>query len=422
MYEVGAVLIMVEDLEFSRTQKKGGGDRERDRSPDRSRRGKDGGRGADRYDGRDQGGRRSRDDYRPDRSPDPTKRESGGYGGRNPYDFSDRQRNRSRSPRGHGRQESDQYRRRSPSPYRRSQADQAADRLDIPRRYGSDVPDVQLLLLQEVQREFVSWVQKAFYDRGLKSDVMFLNPRFPRDAVIQRQVLEGVHGVIELDARAQGTGTISLQVFDRSAGASNVRFDQYQALDPKVAAELVLRAKQQASPSQPAPSSGYQPPNYGAAYQPPLQQQQYSYPPVAPQQQQAPPAQPDLSALMSQLDPASLQRLLASLQGGQSSAQPNLAGLLPQQAPPRQNLPPPNQAAPAPNSQIDVNAILASLKGPSAPQAPPTQQARPPAGYGAPAPAPAYGAPQPGLPAGATAEQQQQVENIMATLAKFRQR
>jgi hypothetical protein len=77
--------------------------------------------------------------------------------------------------------------------------------------------------------------------RGIKVEVMFLNPRFPLQAIIRRQILEGVHGVTKLDMRCQQSAKIPLQVFDRQGGANNVRFDEYQDLDPKIAAELILR-------------------------------------------------------------------------------------------------------------------------------------------------------------------------------------
>ncbi|KAM0324822.1 hypothetical protein ACHAQA_007788 [Verticillium albo-atrum] len=104
------------------------------------------------------------------------------------------------------------------------------------------IPDVQFLLLQEVNPDFVDWASRAFVDRGLKIDVMFLHPNMPRDAVIQRQVVEGVHAVVDLDIRANTTGRFSVRVFDRSQGG-NTRFDEYQELEPHVAAELVVRAR-----------------------------------------------------------------------------------------------------------------------------------------------------------------------------------
>ena len=108
--------------------------------------------GADRFvphnDFRDQP--RRRDDYRPPmRSPSPK-----GYRGRDEYrggrDRSpDRyyggRRSRSRSPYGRGA-----IRQRSPSPRRREIDEDAA--LPIPRRDARDVPDVQLILVEELDR------------------------------------------------------------------------------------------------------------------------------------------------------------------------------------------------------------------------------------------------------------------------------
>ncbi|KAK4131398.1 hypothetical protein BT67DRAFT_427421 [Trichocladium antarcticum] len=229
-------------LEISRAQKKKD---ERERSPDR--RTPRGGRGSDaRFDAGDRTSWK-RDDYRPGRSPSPRRNEGrGSRDGPFPRDRefgAGHERRRSRSPVRFNRYgEESSYRRRSPSPHRRAPSD--GDRLDIPRRFGADVPDVQILLTQEVSRDFVAWVQGALHNRGLKTDVMYINPRFPRDAVVQRQVVEGVHAIIDLDYTAQSQGKIPVQVFIRS-GASSVRFELYQQIDPPVAAELVLREKSQ---------------------------------------------------------------------------------------------------------------------------------------------------------------------------------
>lgn len=88
--------------------------------------------------------RRTRDDYRPIRSPSPR-----GFRGRN--DFRGRERTpdqyfrgRSRSPYGGG----GGYRSRSPT--RQNTDDEAT--LPIPRRNPRDVPDVQIILVDEVDR------------------------------------------------------------------------------------------------------------------------------------------------------------------------------------------------------------------------------------------------------------------------------
>ncbi|KAK7968870.1 hypothetical protein PG988_007943 [Apiospora saccharicola] len=334
---------------------------------------------------------RRRDDYRP-RSPSPTRAshsrhgsfgrdrtnwESSSYGGRS--------RGRSRSPVSYN----GGYRRRSPSPHYRGPPTTEAD-LDIPRRYAGEVPDVQLLLLQEVDRDFVTWVQRSFAERGLKVDVMFLNPRFPRDLVIQRQIVEGVHGVSELDYRAQSIAKIPLQVFDRSAGRHNARFDQYQDLDPVIAAELVARAKSLSQIASPAVYGGGMYTQGGYAPGPPAA---HSY------SAQQPPAHTGLAGL-NNLDNATLAKVLAVMQPGAQGAMPGQPMM--------------------PDAGVDVNAILGALGGNGA--APPTMPQHAPqhhqhaASY---APPP-YGNIPPQHPPHA-GDNAQHVQNIMAQLSRYRQ-
>ena len=56
-------------------------------------------------------------------------------------------------------------------------------------------------------------------------------PHVSLAAVIKRQVLEGVQAVVKLYRLARTTGKIPLQLFDRTGGASNVRFEGESALD-----------------------------------------------------------------------------------------------------------------------------------------------------------------------------------------------
>lgn len=255
--------------------------------------------------------------------------------------------------------------------------------------------------MQELDRGFVSWVEGEFRARGVKVETMFLSPRLPLDAVIRRQILEGVHAVSQLDMRSQNSSKIPLQVFDRQGGANNVRFDEYRDLDPRIGAELVIRAKQ----TQPQIPPAYAQPQYPSnqSYQPPAA----AAPPAA-----NPTA--NLAALVGQLDNNTLQRLLGSLntlapqqQAPQQAPNvppttnpsidlANLLGGLKSQQPPTQVFPP-QQPQPDPYAGLANNPALASLfnSAAAAPQQSPAQ-------------------PQPQQSA-------QQVQNIMAQLAKFRQ-
>ncbi|RFU79188.1 hypothetical protein TARUN_3044 [Trichoderma arundinaceum] len=408
-------------LEISRLQDKS--KKERNRSPERGARGRDGGRRGEKYRDENRPARNQsprRNDYygrtdRADRA-DRTERteRTDSYGRDRGYYDSGRGRGRSRSPSGYGRNEKDSYRRRSPSPYSRPRHEAE---LDLPRRYGADVPDVQIIMQPDVNRDFGTWVEGAFKAKGLRTNVMYLHPRFPKDQVIQRQAAEGVHGVVDLDLRAQSMARIPVHSFDRSGGIHNVRFEQYVDLEPSTAAEVILRAKASGAASYGQPyggGAGGYPTQYGAqapqaphvaAY--PGMQQPGSYP-----QQPAPsaPAAADLASLIGQVDNNTLQRLLSTIQAGSSGVMPG--GLAHGGAKP---------AAPAANAAVDIQAILGSLNGGAAPQQHPG--AHPQMQYGAPyggqpAAVPSVGVAQ---PAAGTGDAATQVQNIMAQLARYRQ-
>lgn len=230
---------------------------------------------------------------------------------------------------------------------------------------------------------------------------MFLHPSFPREAIIQRQVVEGVHAIVDLDMQAHTYGKIPLRVFDRSGGTS-ARYDDYRDIDPPIAAELVLRAKSQAVPYQSAPPPPQ--PQYHGYGQPYGGQPAPSHTPTYPGGQGSrgpPPAQPpavnaaDLASVMNGIDNATLQRLLANM--GSQGAGPAAT----------------NNAAGAANAQIQ--ALIGGLQ--TVPAAAPAQ----PASYGGQA-FPPNGAPTHGHPSAAgTGDSAVQVQNIMAQLARYRQ-
>ncbi|KAF4481579.1 RNA-binding [Fusarium agapanthi] len=381
-------------LEVSRAQDKS--KKDKTRSPDRNKT-RDSGRRNERQ------GHQARDDYRSSRGHSPHPNDYGrdeSYGRDRGFYDNSRGRARSRSP-GYGRNGKDSnYRRRSPSPYGRPRHEAE---LDLPRRYGADVPDVQVILQPDVNRDFVNWVEQAFKSQGLRSEVMFLHPRIPKDMVVQRQAAEGVHAVVDLDIRAQSSGKIPVQAFDRSAGSNNVRYDQYENLDPATAAKVILQAKASGGPrnyGQTYRGNGYGSAPYGGqtSYQAPAASYPGPPPPAHYGQQQPPPVNvADIATMMGQLDPASLQQLLAQVQGGVQNPAPAQGG---------------TSAAAAGAAQPDIQALLGSLGGNGA--VPQHQQQQHPSGpYGA-----SYGhVPQPPSNGDAAV----QVQNIMAQLARYRQ-
>jgi hypothetical protein len=209
---------------------------------------------------------------------------------------------------------------------------------------------------------------------------------------VQRQVVEGVLAIVDLDYTAQSQGKIPIQVFIRSGGSS-VRFELYQGVDPPVAAELVMREKSQHGVQLAQSHPPYVPNGYGQQPRYPTEAAPagypYQYPPqsVAPAQPQAaPPPAADLASVVGQLDNSALQALLASLQNPQAST----AAHAPHSAVPPASAQP--QAA-----QIDMNALFGNLRSVAA--------AAPPAPVpGAPAPGvPSYGAAPPYAPPAAPA-------------------
>ncbi|KAF9766121.1 hypothetical protein IL306_001523 [Fusarium sp. DS 682] len=386
-------------LEVSRAQDKS--KKDKTRSPDRNK-SRDNERRNDRH------GHQNRDDYRSTRGHSPPRNNDYGreesYGRDRGYYDNNRGRGRSRSPT-YGRNGKDNYRRRSPSPYGRPRHE---TELALPRRYGADVPDVQVILQPDVNRDFVNWVEQAFKSQGLRSEVMFLHPRIPKDMVVQRQAAEGVHAVVDLDIRAQNTGKIPVQAFDRSAGSNNVRYDQYENLDPATAAKVILQAKASGGHSNYAQT--YRGNDYGGAsygnqsrYQAPAASYLGPPPPVQYGQQQPPPVNvADIANMMGQLDPASLQQLLAQVQGGVQNPASAQSG---------------TNAATAGAPRPDIQVLLGSLGGNGVAQQ--SQQQQHPSGpyatsYGHGPQPPPNGAP----PNGDAAVQ---VQNIMAQLARYRQ-
>ncbi|KAK3486617.1 uncharacterized protein B0T23DRAFT_407545 [Neurospora hispaniola] len=374
-------------------------ERERERSPDR-RLPRDS-RIRDRYEARDPGWRR--DDYRPGpgRSPSPHRGSRDGRYARGSRDrdfgpgYDSR---RSRSPPS-VRYYDNGYRRRDDSPHRRVPS---SEELDMPFRYGADVPDVQLVLLGDVHKEFVSWVQSVFHSYGLRTNVIYANPRFPREPLIQRQMVEGVHAVSFLDPNSPSKQQLDIRVFTRTA--TSINFDDYK-VTPHQAAALVVD-KKRIQPPQPPPT--YPVNNYGHGYRPevpppvsyPYQQQPYAIPPApAPQIQQLPAPVQDISSVVGQLNNESLSALLATLTQSQ--------GMAPQ--PPHPAMPygaaPPAPAA-AQAAQIDINTLLGNLRSAANPGAP---------SYGD---VPAYGVGSaPPVPTGYDAQQAQKLLDQLRRIA-----
>ncbi|KAI9703949.1 MAG: hypothetical protein M1820_005731 [Bogoriella megaspora] len=379
---------------------------------------------------RDRNRRRGRDDYRPMRSPSPRgyrDRRSGR--GRSPDHYDGRRRSRSRSP---------YYDRGG---YRSPRQGHAEDDLPVPQRAPRDVPDIQILVLDQLDRNFVAWVEKAFQDRQLRVDAMILSPRLSESAVTQQQMIEGVQAISRLTHASQASGKIPLQVFDRKGGMDNISWNNYASLDPNIAAELVIKAKQ-AQAAIRVPSQPFYSAPAAQSYNSAPSQAAYGIP-RTPQQPPAPAAgaPPNLANLITHLDPSSLTKLLSSMgQQPQQQQQPS------PQTPQQPQLPralPQQQAASATAINPDLMKLISSMQSPQQQPTPSSQS-----GYGRP-PSQSQsqqaaqqnpnalssimsllgGAPAGGTPSGAglgstpqrqqNPQQQSEMQNLMAQLASY---
>ncbi|KAG0128430.1 hypothetical protein HOY82DRAFT_489120 [Tuber indicum] len=270
-----------------------------------------------------------------------------------------------------------------------------------PRREPKDVPDVQAIVTDELDRNFIWWVEKAFRARSLTYDLLYLHPRMPLDSVIKQQILEGVQAIVFLDSQKQRESSISLQVFNRH-GSAEAGYDRYDNLDPAIGAELVIRAKQKAA-------------------QPQVSTMPYAY------MSQQPFAQ--LGTLLGSMDPGTLNRLLTGLQAQAQQQQGLQQNHMGQQQPPQQ---PPSLAPDLAALLAQATTNLGQVTAPQ-PYGAPTQLSVN-TGYGTNAPAglaalfasqahtPAQAShPTPTHPTPQQQPQPGQMQNIMETLAKWKQ-
>ncbi|KAF9889176.1 hypothetical protein FE257_007665 [Aspergillus nanangensis] len=184
------------------------------------------------------------------------------------------------------------------------------------------------------KKNFIFHVENSFRNRGLRVDVLVLGPRIPLNAAVQRQIIEGVLAVVRLARPNQFSRKIPLQVFDRTGGPDNVRFNEYPDVDPSIAAEIVLHATQalqRGVPPTPFPPN----PTFGVPPLGPAPIPQASLPTLT--------NPPNIANLISTLDGPTLQSVLATLQ---------------QRQPAVPTTQPPFPAAATPHGAADLASLL----------------------------------------------------------------
>ncbi|KAK6527928.1 hypothetical protein TWF281_009189 [Arthrobotrys megalospora] len=296
-------------------------------------------------------GARGRDEYRPPgdrRMSSPRSqygRERDDY-----YPNRDYNRDRSRSPRARYRSPTpphrgsfDRHRPQPPQPSQPSQPPQAIDAL--------------IVVFDELDPAYIKYVDGTFRERRLRTDVLHMTARINLESHIKEHVVQGCQAVVFLTRATQQASKVSIQIFKGNSGSAG-QYDEYDMIPADSAAELVRRAVGNPPPPQPqynGHSQGNYPPQqtayqgqphsaYVSSNQQPLYSINNSQPaPLTPTSL----TQAGLTGILQNLDPATLQTLLAQLQQ--------------QQQPSNQN--PYMQAAQQLQKPADLSALLGAAAG-----------------------------------------------------------
>ncbi|KTW31663.1 uncharacterized protein T551_00924 [Pneumocystis jirovecii RU7] len=202
------------------------------------------------------------------------------------------------------------YRSISPDRYRDYPPRHQMDSFPLPRRYGNDVPECQIIITDDTDRSFIYFVEKVFKDKGFRIDTLFLSPRLSLPSVVQQMIIEGIMAIIFLSRQMQSQSKISMQIFDRRADSSDVKFDEYANIDVHVAVVLALRKKQSVLQL----TNTYQPPNPGNLN-------------TQPQNLALSASNSDLATLIGSLDPTTLQKVIGALTQPSQQLTPQLQSL-----------------------------------------------------------------------------------------------
>ncbi|EPS35870.1 hypothetical protein H072_10663 [Dactylellina haptotyla CBS 200.50] len=285
-------------------------------------------------------GVRGRDEYRPNDRRMSSPRSQYGRDRDDYYPNRD-YRDRSRSPRG---------RYRSPTPPHRGSFDR--------QRQPTQPVDALIVVFDDLDPGYIKYVDGVFRDRRLRTDVLHMTQPINLESHIKEQVVQGCQAVVFLTRATQGANKVSIQIFKGSSNNPG-QYDEYDMINPDAAAELVRRAcgSQQSQYSVP---NGYANNQYQGQPPPPQSYipstQTPIYPANHPQQApviSAPPLNPaNLTGILQNLDPATLQTLLAQLQGQQ-----------PPQAAHASVQNPYMQAAPQMQKPADLSAMLGAVAG-----------------------------------------------------------
>ncbi|RIA82920.1 hypothetical protein C1645_787390 [Glomus cerebriforme] len=128
-------------------------------------------------------------------------------------------------------------------PYRSQSHDEPNEEFPLPRRQGNDVPECQIIVLEEVERNFLWQVEKAFREASSTVHILHLSRKFHPQSVIRQMVIEGVHAVVFIEKHLALNGRVNMQIFDQTRSRDNVKYDEYNNIKVEEAVGFLLRAR-----------------------------------------------------------------------------------------------------------------------------------------------------------------------------------
>ncbi|GES84701.1 RNA recognition motif containing protein [Rhizophagus clarus] len=128
-------------------------------------------------------------------------------------------------------------------PYRSQSHDEPNEEFPLPRRQGNDVPECQIIVLEEVERNFLWQVEKAFREASSTVHILHLSRKLHPQSVIRQMVIEGVHAVVFIEKHLALNGRVNMQIFDQTRSRDNVKYDEYNNIKVEEAVGFLLRAR-----------------------------------------------------------------------------------------------------------------------------------------------------------------------------------
>ncbi|KAJ3149848.1 hypothetical protein HDU86_006804 [Geranomyces michiganensis] len=117
-----------------------------------------------------------------------------------------------------------------------SAAPVATGSFPLASRTGSAVPECQIIVLSDMDRNYVGQVEMIIRNAGIKAEVMNLNAGMAVRDVIYQMMAEGCRGVLFLERKQAVSKTCSLQIFQAGNTVA-----EYENVNPEIAALLLIR-------------------------------------------------------------------------------------------------------------------------------------------------------------------------------------